>query len=200
MKYYFHKEDRYPCILKDCRYYQTSPFQNINQIYYPVTLQKLIFSNFRACSCTKTKCLKKYCECLTNNQYCNEKCTCVDCHNNREHEAYGHYNISQSNMCTCTKSFCNKKYCECYKANRFCSINCRCINCYNKQEYTNAMKSISLKNNLDFIILDKINIYIENNSLQVDEQKSFYQPIKSNTEIDMESDKLLKRKRNTDSI
>ena len=34
----------------------------------------------RICSCSKTKCIKKYCECLSNNQYC-YNCNCIDCHN-----------------------------------------------------------------------------------------------------------------------
>ena len=32
------------------------------------------------CNCTKTKCVKKYCECFSNNRFCKD-CNCVDCLN-----------------------------------------------------------------------------------------------------------------------
>ncbi|CAK64133.1 unnamed protein product (macronuclear) [Paramecium tetraurelia] len=33
------------------------------------------------CSCTKSKCRKRYCECFLRNQNCTEKCKCFDCCN-----------------------------------------------------------------------------------------------------------------------
>ena len=87
----------------------------------------------KICSCSKTKCIKKYCECLSNNQYC-FNCNCIDCKNKP--------NLTKKNIrdekeilnCTCTKSNCNKKYCECYKIGEKCNDNCRCINCLNNYE------------------------------------------------------------------
>ena len=88
------------------------------------------------CNCTKTKCLKKYCECFANNRYCRD-CNCVDCMNKM---SFLNNNVSNSSkelsdngevFCTCTKSNCNKKYCECYKINKKCNEKCRCVNCLN---------------------------------------------------------------------
>jgi len=33
------------------------------------------------CKCTKSKCLKMYCECFTLGRFCDETCACVDCSN-----------------------------------------------------------------------------------------------------------------------
>ena len=90
--------------------------------------------NSKTCSCSKTQCLKKYCECLSNNQYC-YNCNCVDCHNNAKFLSNRINGDNQVLICTCSRSNCNKKYCECYKAGKVCNINCRCINCFNQTEF-----------------------------------------------------------------
>ena len=41
------------------------------------------------CTCTKTKCLKLYCECFSGGKYCNDDCTCASCHNTAEHDVEG---------------------------------------------------------------------------------------------------------------
>lgn len=33
------------------------------------------------CKCTKSHCLKMYCECFTSGYYCDSNCGCVGCHN-----------------------------------------------------------------------------------------------------------------------
>ena len=88
----------------------------------------------KTCTCSKTKCLKKYCECLANNQYC-FNCNCVDCHNLPEYQQEKYKQETEEITCTCTKSNCNKKYCECYKTGKKCNDNCRCINCLNKKMF-----------------------------------------------------------------
>ena len=40
----------------------------------------LDMKNKPCCSCNKTKCIKKYCECFANNKLCTN-CLCMDCHN-----------------------------------------------------------------------------------------------------------------------
>ncbi len=41
------------------------------------------------CTCTKTKCLKLYCECFSRGKYCNDDCVCASCHNSLEHDTEG---------------------------------------------------------------------------------------------------------------
>lgn len=40
----------------------------------------------KPCNCTKSMCLKLYCDCFANGEFCLD-CNCKDCHNNLEHEA-----------------------------------------------------------------------------------------------------------------
>lgn len=39
----------------------------------------------KACNCTKSQCLKLYCDCFANGEFCNQ-CNCNNCHNNLRHE------------------------------------------------------------------------------------------------------------------
>ena len=97
------------------------------------------------CSCNKTKCIKKYCECFANKRFC-QNCLCIDCKNKPFYLGYSNDKNNTNNVekerivCTCSKSNCNKKYCDCYKAGIKCNIKCRCINCSNCEE--NADKSV----------------------------------------------------------
>ena len=108
-------------------------------IYQESQNKKLIeIKNKPCCSCNKTKCIKKYCECFANNKFC-KNCLCPDCRN--KDIFIGAYNTNMSEnkskeivVCTCSKSGCNKKYCDCFKENKKCNIKCRCINCLNMEE------------------------------------------------------------------
>ena len=99
------------------------------------------------CSCIKTKCIKKYCECFANNKLCTN-CICLDCRNKdiymtSEKKENNGNNSKELIFCTCSKSGCNKKYCECYKEGSKCNIKCRCINCLNTDEHSDKkMKMI----------------------------------------------------------
>ena len=129
------------------------------------------------CCCTKTKCIKKYCECFANNRYCKD-CHCVDCMNkfiylNNNNLKY----ISENEkiFCTCTKSNCCKKYCECYKSGKKCNDMCRCVNCLNNNPPTfkinNNDKNDNININNNGYNIDnneknsKVNIKINNNNL-----------------------------------
>uniref|UniRef100_A0A915E3Z2 CRC domain-containing protein n=1 Tax=Ditylenchus dipsaci TaxID=166011 RepID=A0A915E3Z2_9BILA len=43
-------------------------------------------SKKKPCNCTKSMCLKLYCDCFANGEFCLD-CNCKDCHNNLDHEA-----------------------------------------------------------------------------------------------------------------
>ena len=126
------------------------------------------------CSCTKTRCIKKYCECFANNKYC-INCYCKNCMNKLEEieqfQNNNTINIMENDnqndkvTCTCTKSNCCKKYCECFKINKKCTSKCRCLNCLNMDsQYANILNN---NNNLinDAIIKNNINSEENNNNI-----------------------------------
>ena len=41
----------------------------------------IVFENAAGCSCKKSRCLKKYCECYRNGLQCGAHCACVNCLN-----------------------------------------------------------------------------------------------------------------------
>ena len=107
--------------------------------------------NKPCCSCTKTKCIKKYCECFANNRLCKD-CLCHDCMNNFNYMNKDNNNIkyiseNDTINCTCTKSNCNKKYCECFKAGKKCNDKCRCLNCMNSSSPSHISNIINNDNN-----------------------------------------------------
>ena len=51
----------------------------------PTVLQDPITKYRKPCTCAKSKCLKLYCECFANSEFCNE-CNCKDCFNNPDHD------------------------------------------------------------------------------------------------------------------
>ncbi|KAG5834377.1 hypothetical protein ANANG_G00260880 [Anguilla anguilla] len=94
----------------------------------------------KPCNCTKSQCLKLYCDCFANGEFCNN-CNCTNCFNNLEHETErlkaikacldrnpeafkpkigkgkeGESDRRHSKGCNCKRSGCLKNYCECYEA------------------------------------------------------------------------------------
>ncbi|CAG5135701.1 unnamed protein product, partial [Candidula unifasciata] len=112
----------------------------------------------KPCNCTKSQCLKLYCDCFANGEFC-QNCNCTSCANNLQHEEERskaikscldrnpqafHPKIGKgrdvegsrrhNKGCNCKRSGCLKNYCECYEAKIMCSNYCKCIGCKNFEE------------------------------------------------------------------
>lgn len=111
----------------------------------------------KPCNCTKSQCLKLYCDCFANGEFCYQ-CNCNCCFNNLEHEEDRQRAIRSclernpnafrpkigkgiigdgrrhTKGCNCKRSGCLKNYCECYEAKIACSGNCKCVGCRNIED------------------------------------------------------------------
>ena len=131
------------------------------------------------CSCYKTQCDKKYCECFNNGRYC-INCNCQNCLNKRPINSSSDmrpkiiesFNNKKKIFCTCTKSGCKLKYCECYKNGIECNELCRCSVCKNTK-----IKKINNKNFSELKICYLNSICIIDNLLKEDLKRN---PLKKN--------------------
>uniref|UniRef100_UPI00358EA0D5 protein lin-54 homolog n=1 Tax=Myxine glutinosa TaxID=7769 RepID=UPI00358EA0D5 len=112
----------------------------------------------KPCNCTKSQCLKLYCECFSNGEFCST-CNCRNCFNNLAHEVErqraiksclgrnpeafrpkigkgkeGEAERRHNKGCHCKRSGCLKNYCECYEAKIMCSSMCKCVGCKNMED------------------------------------------------------------------
>lgn len=120
----------------------------------PANINNLTNSR-KPCNCTKSHCLKLYCECFAQGQLC-QNCNCTNCMNNLAFEeergraikmtlernptafhpkiGRGEGERKHTKGCNCKRSGCLKNYCECYEAKISCSDLCRCQGCRNTED------------------------------------------------------------------
>lgn len=103
------------------------------------------------CRCSRTKCLKLYCDCFRQGKTCEATCSCKDCKNTfeesgptgirtkviqeilkRRPDAFQKRIKKPDSPCACKNSRCLKKYCQCFAQNRFCMDKCKCKDCHNR--------------------------------------------------------------------
>ncbi|EDX06938.1 protein lin-54 homolog isoform X1 [Drosophila simulans] len=114
-------------------------------------------SRRKHCNCSKSQCLKLYCDCFANGEFCQD-CTCKDCCNNLDYEVERERAIRScldrnpsafkpkitapnsgdmrlhNKGCNCKRSGCLKNYCECYEAKIPCTSICKCVGCRNMED------------------------------------------------------------------
>jgi len=151
------------------------------------------------CTCKKTRCIKKYCECFSSGILC-YNCKCENCEN-KPYFIENKNNLIKKNeenndiielnedldeeekkliICTCSKSGCNKNYCECFKAKVKCNSKCRCIKCLNKQEDKKELEEPKI------IMRSKsspINMSNNNNDMSSNNNKEYSNNNNTNTNI-----------------
>ncbi|KAM6133304.1 LOW QUALITY PROTEIN: tesmin [Phoenicopterus ruber ruber] len=126
----------------------------------------------KPCNCTKSQCLKLYCDCFANGDFCNS-CNCNNCYNNQLHETerfkaikacldrnpeaflpkigkrkLGEIKPHHNKGCNCKRSGC-QNYCECFEAKITCSSICKCIGCKNYEESPDEKNQLNVLNYMD---------------------------------------------------
>ncbi|KAK0179600.1 hypothetical protein PV327_005338 [Microctonus hyperodae] len=158
----------------------------------------------KPCNCTKSQCLKLYCDCFANGEFCH-MCNCNNCSNNLGNEEERQRAIKSclernpnafrpkigkgretgddirrhNKGCNCKRSGCLKNYCECYEAKIPCSGNCKCIGCRNVEEP--ALEKKSLKDLADAAEVRTTQLSLNKAKIQQLAEMAFRIPAASNT-------------------
>ncbi|NXG84499.1 MTL5 protein, partial [Stercorarius parasiticus] len=158
----------------------TTTFHLESHLHGPVTMTSEglpfgsgVTKSKKPCNCTKSQCLKLYCDCFANGDFCNN-CNCNNCYNNQLHESerfkaikaclernpeaflpkIGKGNLGEikphhNKGCNCKRSGCLKNYCECFEAKIMCSSICKCIGCKNYEESPDEKNQLSVLNYME---------------------------------------------------
>ncbi|XP_012278286.1 protein lin-54 homolog isoform X2 [Orussus abietinus] len=158
----------------------------------------------KPCNCTKSQCLKLYCDCFANGEFCH-MCNCNNCSNNLGNEEERQRAIKSclernpnafrpkigkgretgddirrhNKGCNCKRSGCLKNYCECYEAKIPCSANCKCIGCRNIEEP--SLEKKSLKDLAEAAEVRTAQLSLNKAKLQQLSEVTFRPPATSNT-------------------
>lgn len=126
----------------------------------PHSHQPTVTKTRKPCNCKNSQCLKLYCDCFANGEFCRDGCNCHHCKNNMDHaedraravkicldrnpnafkpkvghnRSIGGDERRHIKGCNCKRSGCLKNYCECFEAKIPCSALCRCVGCKNVAE------------------------------------------------------------------
>lgn len=142
----------------------------------PITpIDSIEESRRKPCNCTRSQCLKLYCDCFANGEFCSN-CNCNSCCNNLaneeirqkairlclernpnafhpkigQHSQHGDVERKHTKGCCCKRSGCLKNYCECYEAKILCSDKCKCVGCKNFEESTERKTLMNLADAAEF--------------------------------------------------
>lgn len=182
-------------------------FSKMTSVEYQKKTQEELEKKKFFCNCKKSKCLKLYCECFANGEFC-INCNCQDCSNvigNEEEKDEAFKSIKDKNPvamklnnnkevakeetltenkigCNCTKSNCSKKYCECYKANVQCTEQCRCRDCENSSMKCreNKRKIMLQQDFSDIQMYDYQNFIVEKISVLIENKNIFVNKLQIN--------------------
>jgi len=111
------------------------------------------------CRCSKTNCLKLYCDCFRQDLTCNSTCDCIGCKNTEEDSGPtgartrakedimktrpGVFQTPKKRSgggCSCLRNKCLAKYCDCNSRGVGCDPKvCTCINCENMMKPLSEM-------------------------------------------------------------
>lgn len=95
--------------------------------------------------CKNTHCLRKYCNCRANGNFCGNLCGCENCKNRVQFISDPDFiqaervrlkeakkkRKGEIGRCNCTARGCTARYCICKRSGKQCTHACRCINCEN---------------------------------------------------------------------
>jgi hypothetical protein len=116
------------------------------------------------CNCRRSKCLKKYCDCLAQNKLCSKQCRCKHCENHENSANLMKYkcelleannptnnNNEPETKCNCRNSRCLKKYCVCFAAKSECTDQCKCLGCNNRDTFLPMLEEQDAKSAINYL-------------------------------------------------